>query len=81
MAEPCYHEALALYRAHPPTRPLDLANALRGLAVLKDDAGETEAAIPLWQEAHDLYLALDVPPGVAESAARLARLARHQGEP
>jgi len=28
----------------------------------------------LWQEAHDLYVAVDVQPGIAESAARLARL-------
>jgi tetratricopeptide (TPR) repeat protein len=74
LAEPCYQEALALYRGHEHTWPLDLANAIRSLAVLKDGAGATEEARRLWQEAHDLYLAVDVPPGIAESAARLARL-------
>jgi hypothetical protein len=49
--------------------------------VLKDDAGETEEARRLWQEAHDLYVVVEVQPGVAESAARLARRARRQGEP
>ncbi|MEA2695112.1 MAG: hypothetical protein QOJ16_4499 [Acidobacteriota bacterium] len=81
LAEPCYHEALELYRDHEHTRSLDLANAIRSLAVLKDDAGEPEEARRLWQEAHDIYVAFDVPAGVAESAARLARLARRQGEP
>jgi tetratricopeptide (TPR) repeat protein len=79
LAEPCYDEALALYRGHEHTRPLDLANAIRSLAVLKDDAGETEEARALWQEAHDLYVAVDIQPGVAESTVRLARLARRQG--
>jgi len=76
LAEPCYHEALALYRSHKRAPPLDLANAIRSLAVLKEDDGQIEEAARLWQEAHDIYAALDVPAGVAESAARLARLAR-----
>jgi catechol 2,3-dioxygenase-like lactoylglutathione lyase family enzyme len=76
LAEPCYHEALAIYRSHEHAPPLDLANAIRSLAVFKGDAGEIEEAARLWQEAHELYTALDVPAGVAESAARLARLAR-----
>jgi|SRR5947209_966000 len=76
LAEPCYHEALALYRSHAHTPLHDLANAIRSLAVLKEDAGDTEEARRLWGEAHDLYAAVDVAPGVAESAARLARLAR-----
>jgi tetratricopeptide (TPR) repeat protein len=65
LAEPCYIEALA---------PLDLANAIRPLAILKDEAGDLEDARRLWEEARDLYAAVDVPEGVAESSARLARL-------
>ena len=34
--------ALALYRSHERTPPLDLANTIRPLAILKDDAGEVE---------------------------------------
>jgi tetratricopeptide (TPR) repeat protein len=75
LAEPCYHEALAIYRGHPHTPPLDLANAIRSLAVLKGEAGETEEARRLWQEARCLYLATGVEPGVAECDARIARLA------
>ncbi len=76
LAEPCYHEALALYRRHKKPPPLDLANALRPLAILKEDAGEVEEARRLWEEARDLYAAANVREGVAESAARLARLSR-----
>jgi tetratricopeptide (TPR) repeat protein len=80
LAEPCYVEALAVYRGNEHTRPLDLANALRSFAVLKEEVGASEQAQDLWQEAHDLYLALNAMAGVAESAARLALLARRQGD-
>jgi ankyrin repeat protein len=67
LAEPLYDEALALYReAEAP--PLDLANALRSLAVIKD-TGE------LWEEAFHLYVATNVHAGVVETALRLAKLA------
>ena len=80
LAEPCYVEALSIYRRNERTRPLDLANAVRSLAVLKDEVGATEQSQSLWQEAHDLYVALNVPAGIAESAARLALLARQRGD-
>lgn len=72
LAEPLYAEALALYRASDPL-PLDLANALRSLAIIKDTA-------ELWEEAHHLYVATNVQPGVAETARRLAKLAHRQGD-
>lgn len=73
-AEPCYDEALALYRADPQTQPLDLANAIRPLAILKERTGEGALAMSLWREAQNLYATVDVAQGVAESQARLARL-------
>ena len=79
-AEPCYVEALSIYRRHENRRPLDLANAIRSFAVLKDEIGAANEAQGLWQEAHDLYVALKVPAGIAESAARLALLAQRQGD-
>jgi tetratricopeptide (TPR) repeat protein len=80
-AEPCYVEALAIYRRHQKhTQPLDLANALRSFAVLEHEAGATQEAERLWQEAHDLYVAVNASAGVAESAARLALLAQGQGD-
>ena len=79
-AEPCYVEALALYRGDAGTQPLDLANALRGLAVLKDALGRGEESKRLWEEAHGLYAGVRVTPGVAECAARLALLAARDGD-
>src|SRR6266567_3702831 len=49
-ARPCYEEALTMYRNHNETSNLDLANAIRGLALLGGDAKETE---PLWRESRE----------------------------
>lgn len=78
MAEPCYVEALAIYRSRNDGRPLDVANAIRSYAVIKGEIGASAEAKRLWLEAHDLYLTLDVTAGVAESAARLALLAQRE---
>ena len=75
LAEGNYRQALAIYRGRPETSPLDLANAVRGLAILASDTGKNEEARALWQEAHDLYAAVNVEPGVKESSRRLAVLA------
>ena len=80
LAERCYVEALTTYRRDERTRPLDLANAIRGFAVHKHEAGDAEQSQILWQEAHDLYAGLELSAGVAESAARLALLARRRGD-
>jgi tetratricopeptide (TPR) repeat protein len=74
LAEPCYLEALEIYRSNARTEPLDLANAIRPLAILKDDAGEVEEAIRLWVEARDLYAAAEVEAGINESSRRVDRL-------
>jgi tetratricopeptide (TPR) repeat protein len=74
LAEPCYQEALAIYRSHVQTPPLDLANAIRGLAILKGEVGEAAEARRLWEEAKDLYAAVNVKVGVEESLGRLTRL-------
>jgi ankyrin repeat protein len=71
LAEPLYDEALALYRTSDAP-PLDLANAIRSLAVIKN----TKA---LWEEAFHLYTATNVPPGVVETALCLAKLAHGAG--
>ena len=72
----CYDEALALYRGHPGSDPLDLANALRGAALLMEKKGEIERAVAMWLEAKDLYQQANVAAGVEESARRVAALGR-----
>lgn len=77
LAEPCYHEALSIYRGNQQTPPLDLANGIRGLALLKQHAGQAEEARLLWEEARTLYTAVKVEAGVAESTRRIAQLSKH----
>lgn len=71
--EPLLMEAIAIYRQDPNTEPLDLANAIRPLALLKTELGEIEVAHPLWDEALVLYTVASVPSGIAECSAQLAR--------
>jgi tetratricopeptide (TPR) repeat protein len=75
LAAPCYEEALAIYRAQEETSQLDLANALRGLAILKEETGDAPRARLAWQEAKELYAAVNVEAGVVESARRIEILA------
>jgi tetratricopeptide (TPR) repeat protein len=74
LAEGCYGETLHIYREHPETPPLDLANALRGWALLKEAVGEIEQARAQWQEAGKLYADVHVEAGVAESKRRMELL-------
>jgi tetratricopeptide (TPR) repeat protein len=75
LAAPCYEEALSLYRNHAETPPLDLANALRGYALLKEGLGEKVQAASLWGEAGKIYADVHVMEGAAESSRRVALLA------
>jgi tetratricopeptide (TPR) repeat protein len=74
LAAPCYEEALGIYRRHEETPPLDLANAIRGYALVKAGTGDKEEAVELWLEAGGLYAAVGVQAGVAESEAQVACL-------
>ncbi len=74
-AEACYGEALSLYARHAADpAALDHANALRPMAILKEELGQIEAARLLWARARELYSAVGIEAGVAECADRLARL-------
>ena len=81
LAEPHYREALALYRNHPNPPRLDLANAIRPLAILEERAGRADEARRLWTEARELYEAGGVAEGTAESSRRLAGLATPSSPP
>jgi len=69
LAEPCYHEARNLYLSQGDNSSLDLANAIRSLAMLR-----WEQSKALWKEAQALYTNLDVGSGIDESKARISAL-------
>jgi tetratricopeptide (TPR) repeat protein len=77
-AEPLYLEALAIYRAHPEAPALDLANAVRPLALLKEATGHDDEAAELWNEARNIYATQEIFPGVAECAAHQALIANRR---
>jgi tetratricopeptide (TPR) repeat protein len=68
-----YEEALAIYRS-VASPALELANALRGYAILHELTGRTEPARELWIEARRLYEMERVQAGVDEAEQRLATL-------
>ena len=69
LAEPCYHEARDLYRSQGDNSSLDLANAIRSLAMLRWQQSKA-----LWREAQALYIDLNVKSEINESKARIAAL-------
>lgn len=74
LAQRCHLEALEVYRAHPEAAPLDVANAVRSMALVKSERGATQDALELWKEAKRLYATTGVESGVAECSRWLARL-------
>lgn len=69
-AEPCYIEALKIYRSHPSPLKLDVANAVRAYAVYLSETGKHAEARALWAEAGQIYEVLGIAEGVAECARR-----------
>lgn len=73
-AEECYVEALTIYRSHAAAGTLDFANALRRMAILKEETGSDDQARALWREVRGMYGALGLPAGISEADAHLANL-------
>ena len=59
-AEGHYLEALQIYRNHENSGLMDLANALRGYAILLSLINKKEEAILTWKEAKEIYLRFDI---------------------
>jgi tetratricopeptide (TPR) repeat protein len=85
-AAPYFKEVLQLYRARDDVDPLEMANAIRSVAIHAEHMGEADEARQLWLEARNRYGALDerfalltgseTNPGVHEADDNLARLAQ-----
>ena len=69
-----YAEVLEIYRANADANRLDVANAIRGFALLKTQVGSDRDAIALWEEARDLYRSENIEAGVEESARQIESL-------
>ena len=80
-ADGCYEEAAALYRTHDKPGSLNYANAVRPMALLKEQLGDRKQALALWREARELYAGiniegLDSQPALDECDKHVARLER-----
>jgi tetratricopeptide (TPR) repeat protein len=71
-AEPLYVEAEGIYRHQGEGAELDLANALRGLALVYESSGRSDASRSLFEQARDLYAKCKVLAGVAECEEKLS---------
>jgi tetratricopeptide (TPR) repeat protein len=67
-------EAVTLYRENDGAHELDLANAVRPLAILREAQGRFDEAVDLWAEARDRYDAVGIRAGVQEAENHLTRL-------
>jgi tetratricopeptide (TPR) repeat protein len=76
LAESFYIQALDIYRRNEQTSRLDLANTIRGFALLQSECGKTEEALSFWREAKVLYADVNVQAGVEESDHYLSLLSR-----
>jgi tetratricopeptide (TPR) repeat protein len=72
-AEPLYLEAEGIYRQQGEEAALDLANTLRGLALVNESSGRLDAARSLFQQARELYAKGNVEAGVAECNQKLSQ--------
>ena len=72
-AEPLYLEAEGIYRQQGEVAALDLANTLRGLALVNESLGRRDASRLLFEQARELYAKCNVEAGVAECNKKLSQ--------
>jgi tetratricopeptide (TPR) repeat protein len=69
-----YAEVLEIYRANADAIRLDVANAIRGFALLKTQMGADRDAIALWEEAREMYRSENIEAGIEESTRQIESL-------
>jgi tetratricopeptide (TPR) repeat protein len=71
-AEPLFVEAETIYRQMGEVAKLDLANTLRGLALVNEALTKPDVSRARWLEARALYAQQNIDAGVAECDKRLS---------
>ena len=66
-----YESALGIYRSVGDGHSLDLANAIRGYAILLGEVDENAASVERWEEARAIYRACGIEAGVEEADQHL----------
>lgn len=73
-ALPCYQEVLGLYDSLACASPLEIAHAMRKLALCAERTGDIRTAAELWKQVRELYLDMQIDSAVSEVSRRIARL-------
>ena len=73
-AEPLFLEAETLYRELGEDATLDLANTLRGLALVNQSLRKPDVARARWVDARALYAQCNIDAAVAECDKQMARV-------
>jgi tetratricopeptide (TPR) repeat protein len=79
-AEEHYREAIQIYINDDNTTKLNLANTLRGYAMLTESQENIVLALGLWEEVKTLYNSIDIPEGVEEANQHLEALDKDNNE-
>jgi len=69
-----YREVIDIYRTNPKLNLGNLANALRGFALVLEQRDRIKEAIPVWEETKDLYQKCGIQAGVDEAEGKLESL-------
>lgn len=69
-----YREAVSIYKSTTQTYAGNLANALRGLALILESRSKIPEAIAAWEETKDLYRQCNLQDGVDEAQRNLDSL-------
>ncbi len=73
-AEKEYQQVIQIYRSLANFHEMDLANALRGYALLLEKKNKSIEAVIVWKEARGLYDKYKIAEGVQEADQHLAKL-------
>lgn len=69
-----YRQAIEFYKSASSVHPGNLANTLRGFAILLELQEKFEEAINAWEETKELYLTCNLQEGVDEANQKLKAL-------
>jgi len=73
-SESNYREVINIYRTNPKLNVGNLANALRGFALVLEQRDKITEAISTWEETKDLYQKCGIQAGVDEAEGKLESL-------
>ena len=73
-SERLYRRSLDIYRSEFANRQGDLANALRGYALLLEALGKIDVSIGTWQEVKEIYASVGIAEGVDEASLKIKTL-------